>query len=331
MAPTEILAEQHFINIRRLLEASRFRIALLTGATPAKKRREMQAELAGGSLHMVVGTHALVEDPVGFRELGLVDHRRAASLRRPAARDAAREGAASRRPGDDRDADPAHARADDLRRSRRLDHARDAAGPTSDQDRRQAGVAARRDLRLHPQAGRGGPPGLRHLSAGRGVREGRPARRHRDGRPSRAGHLPRPARRAAARTDEAGREGSRHARLRARRVPHPRLDDGRRGRRRRAERRRHAGRARRALRPVAAAPAARPRRPRPAPVVLRPAVSVPAHRPGPRAAQGADRHDRRIRHRREATSSCAAPATSSARASRACRRCASATSSATTS
>jgi ATP-dependent DNA helicase RecG len=72
MAPTEILAEQHFINITRLLQASRFRIALLTGSTPAKKRREMQAELAGGSLHLVVGTHALVEDPVGFRDLGLV-------------------------------------------------------------------------------------------------------------------------------------------------------------------------------------------------------------------------------------------------------------------
>ena len=72
MAPTEILAEQHYINIRRLLETSRFRIALLTGATPAKKRREMHAELSGGSLHMVIGTHALVEDDVGFRELGLV-------------------------------------------------------------------------------------------------------------------------------------------------------------------------------------------------------------------------------------------------------------------
>jgi len=71
MAPTEILAEQHFINIRRLLESSRFRMALLTGATAAKKRRETQAELAAGSLHLVVGTHALVEDPVAFRELGL--------------------------------------------------------------------------------------------------------------------------------------------------------------------------------------------------------------------------------------------------------------------
>ena len=72
MAPTEILAEQHFLTIRRLLESSRFRIALLTGATAAKKRREIQAELSGGSIHLAVGTHALVQDPVGFRELGLV-------------------------------------------------------------------------------------------------------------------------------------------------------------------------------------------------------------------------------------------------------------------
>jgi ATP-dependent DNA helicase RecG len=71
MAPTEILAEQHFITIRRLLEHSRFRLALLTGATPARKRREVQAELASGSIHLVVGTHALVQEPVAFRELGL--------------------------------------------------------------------------------------------------------------------------------------------------------------------------------------------------------------------------------------------------------------------
>ena len=71
MAPTEILAEQHFFNIRRLLEKSRFRLTLLTGATPAKKRREILAELAGGSLHMVIGTHALVQEDVAFRELGL--------------------------------------------------------------------------------------------------------------------------------------------------------------------------------------------------------------------------------------------------------------------
>ena len=72
MAPTEILAEQHFITIRRLLESSRFRMTLVTGATTAKKRREILAELAGGSIHLVVGTHALVEDPVEFKELGFV-------------------------------------------------------------------------------------------------------------------------------------------------------------------------------------------------------------------------------------------------------------------
>jgi ATP-dependent DNA helicase RecG len=72
MAPTEILADQHFITIRRRLEASRFRIALLTGSVPAKKRREVLAELEAGSIHMVIGTHALAEGTVAFRELGLV-------------------------------------------------------------------------------------------------------------------------------------------------------------------------------------------------------------------------------------------------------------------
>ena len=72
MAPTEILADQHFITIHRVLKDSRFRMALLTGATPARKRREVQAELAAGTIHLVVGTHALVQDPVTFRELGFV-------------------------------------------------------------------------------------------------------------------------------------------------------------------------------------------------------------------------------------------------------------------
>ena len=71
MAPTEILAEQHFFNIRRMLEQSRFRLTLLTGATPARKRREILAELAGGSMQMVIGTHALVQEDVAFHELGL--------------------------------------------------------------------------------------------------------------------------------------------------------------------------------------------------------------------------------------------------------------------
>jgi ATP-dependent DNA helicase RecG len=72
MAPTEILADQHYITIRRLLETSRFRIASITGATPARQRKEARAELAAGSLHMAIGTHALVEEGVAFKALGLV-------------------------------------------------------------------------------------------------------------------------------------------------------------------------------------------------------------------------------------------------------------------
>ncbi|HEY2906055.1 MAG TPA: ATP-dependent DNA helicase RecG [Vicinamibacterales bacterium] len=72
MAPTEILAEQHFLNISRLLADSRFRVALLTGATTAAARREQLAEVASGAIHLVVGTHALVQGDVAFRQLGLV-------------------------------------------------------------------------------------------------------------------------------------------------------------------------------------------------------------------------------------------------------------------
>jgi len=72
MAPTEILADQHFITIRGLLERSRFRVASLTGSTPARRKRETAAELASGAIHMVIGTHALVEGGVAFRQLGLV-------------------------------------------------------------------------------------------------------------------------------------------------------------------------------------------------------------------------------------------------------------------
>src|SRR2546430_7002084 len=72
MAPTEILAEQHFLNIARLLQASRFRVALLTGAISGAARREQLAEVEAGSIHLVVGTQALVKGDVRFAQLGLV-------------------------------------------------------------------------------------------------------------------------------------------------------------------------------------------------------------------------------------------------------------------
>jgi ATP-dependent DNA helicase RecG len=72
MAPTEILAEQHYATIARLLQASRFRVALLTGSTSAAARRQQLAEIENGSIHLVVGTHALVQGDVVFHRLGLV-------------------------------------------------------------------------------------------------------------------------------------------------------------------------------------------------------------------------------------------------------------------
>jgi ATP-dependent DNA helicase RecG len=72
MAPTEILADQHYLTIRRLLEPSRFRIASLVGGQRTTRRRDVLAEIGSGAAHLVVGTHALAEEAVQFRELGLV-------------------------------------------------------------------------------------------------------------------------------------------------------------------------------------------------------------------------------------------------------------------
>lgn len=71
MAPTEILAGQHFETLRGMVAQIGVNIRLLTGSTPAKERREIHAGLADGSLHILVGTHAVLEDTVQFRNLGL--------------------------------------------------------------------------------------------------------------------------------------------------------------------------------------------------------------------------------------------------------------------
>lgn len=71
MAPTEILATQHFKGLSDLLKDMPVNIRLLTGSTKAAARREILKNLADGSLHMITGTHALIEDPVVFKNLGL--------------------------------------------------------------------------------------------------------------------------------------------------------------------------------------------------------------------------------------------------------------------
>jgi ATP-dependent DNA helicase RecG len=71
MAPTEVLAQQHYKNIQKFLEPTGVRSALLTGSTKTADRREIHAALEDGSIGILVGTHALIEDNVIFRNLGL--------------------------------------------------------------------------------------------------------------------------------------------------------------------------------------------------------------------------------------------------------------------
>lgn len=72
MVPTEVLAHQHFKGAQKMLEGSGVKCALLTGNTKAKERRAIHAALLDGSLHILFGTHALIEDSVKFHNLGYV-------------------------------------------------------------------------------------------------------------------------------------------------------------------------------------------------------------------------------------------------------------------
>ncbi len=71
MAPTEILASQHYATLKEQIEGMGINLALLTGSTKISERRKIYASLADGSLQIVVGTHALIESKVVFKNLGL--------------------------------------------------------------------------------------------------------------------------------------------------------------------------------------------------------------------------------------------------------------------
>jgi ATP-dependent DNA helicase RecG len=72
MAPTETLAEQHFATLQALMPGELVQAALLTGSTPAGRRADLLGKLAAGELKLLVGTHALIEDAVGFDRLAVV-------------------------------------------------------------------------------------------------------------------------------------------------------------------------------------------------------------------------------------------------------------------
>jgi ATP-dependent DNA helicase RecG len=72
MAPTEILAQQHYFSARRILENAGYRIVLLTGSLEADRKREIRRHIAQGNAQLVIGTHALLEEKVEFAKPGLV-------------------------------------------------------------------------------------------------------------------------------------------------------------------------------------------------------------------------------------------------------------------
>ena len=72
MAPTEILAQQHYFSARRILENAGYRIVLLTGSLESDRKREIRRHIAQGNAQLVIGTHALLQEKVEFAKLGLV-------------------------------------------------------------------------------------------------------------------------------------------------------------------------------------------------------------------------------------------------------------------
>ncbi len=281
MAPTETLAEQHFATIQRLLGSESVSAALLTGSTPAGRRREVLARLASGELSLVVGTHALIEPDVEFAELALavVDEQHRFGVRQRAA--------LSERPGR-RPVHTLHMTATPIPRTLALARygdldttllrERPAGRPpvrtllaSGEEERAAAYEQLRAELRAGRQAyvvcpliddGEANPitgqgPGEPVPSAGEELRAARSelVTAVRGG----AGGL---QARAAARRDAPAREAGGDERLLKRRRRRPDRDDRDRGRDRRVQCDPDADRERRALRDLPAAPAAGQGRPR---------------------------------------------------------------------
>jgi hypothetical protein len=295
MAPTEILAEQHFRKLVAWLEPLGLTVAWLTGSRKGKARTAMLEQVASGEAALVVGTHAVIQRDVVFARLGLAvvdEQHRFGVAQRLALRAQARGAGAGAAPADDeRDADPAHAGDELLRRPRRQHHRRAAARPHAD---RHQGLCRR-----PPRAGDRCASATRSRAAARSTGSARWSRKASTWTcrtpppptPSwapRCPHRRRPAARPHGGGREGGRDGARHGRCAAGAGGHHRD----RGRCRRAQRQPDGDRACRALRPGPAAPVARPRRARRGGQRLRAALQRPAfaHRQG--AAEGHGRNHR---------------------------------------
>ncbi len=150
LVPTTLLAEQHFISFSERYAPFPVKVAMLSRFVSAADQKKVIADAAKGAVDVVIGTHRILSSDVTFKDLGLVDRRRGAAVRR-GPQGAAEEDARVRgRADDDRDADPADA-GDGAHRHPRHVHDRHAPrGPSS-------GPHVRRSVRRRAGAGRGPP------------------------------------------------------------------------------------------------------------------------------------------------------------------------------
>ena len=181
MAPTELLAEQHAATLEALLAPLDLRPELLLGRHTAAEKSAIRRRLASGQARLAVGTHALLQESVSFRRLGLVvideQHRFGVEQRAALIGKGSRTG----RSAVDGDAHSALAGAHALRRSRRLDLEAAAARAGHRAHRGAQQLTAGTGLRLHTGRVRPGKAGVHRAAGHRGIRESGPARRDDDG------------------------------------------------------------------------------------------------------------------------------------------------------
>jgi ATP-dependent DNA helicase RecG len=223
MAPTEILAEQHYINLHRLFQPLGISVELLVGRLSNKQRQQARERIATGRGMVAVGTHALIQEGVSFARLGLAivdEQHRFGVLQRAALRD---KGVDAPCAGDDRHAHPAHADPHPVRRAGCVDYRRAAPWTQARAHPLEDARRATQSLRRRAQTDSGGATGVCDLPANRRVGQVASARRRSDGGTPPERCVPRPARGAVARAHEARREGSRDGRLPRGRVADTRL------------------------------------------------------------------------------------------------------------
>ncbi len=260
MAPTEILATQHYFSARRILEPAGYRIVLLTGSQEHGRKKATRRHIAQGKAQLVIGTHALIQETVEFDKLGLVivdEQHRFGVMQR--FRLMKKTGEA--------EPDVLVMTATPIPRTLALTLYGDLdtsvldelpPGRTPIKTRRVGDERSQEVWEFVRKQVAGGTAGVHRVSGDRRGRDGRRAEGgHQDVRAASRHRVRGLARRAAARTHERRREGRDHGRIPARRNRRAGIDHGDRGWRGCCQRQHHGDRTRRTFRAVAAPSIAR--------------------------------------------------------------------------